>query len=209
MEILELFTSLQHKKCWFGWLCLKSRLFFRVAEWLIHSCGKQGVPKNWARLMFAILSSEIISNWGCCVKRGLWLPPAFSFLAIVFAHTYRNCSWLAGWLDWVSGTSIDCIPPALHFWPIVARQLEMGSHASERGRETDAAVAAIFKCFYRKLTGCHWEENLNKLYGLQVTKSVGVVLQIWIIHSSKVLLYSALYPALLLHLVQIDSQIFW
>ena len=106
MEIIELFISLQHKKCWFCWLCLESGLFFRrgVIDSLVRKTRR---PKNWARLMFVILFWGIISNWGCCVKRGLRLPPAFSFLAIVFAHTYRNCSWLAGWLtEWVEHPSI-------------------------------------------------------------------------------------------------------
>ena len=110
----------------------------------------------------------------------------------MFTHTYRNCSWLADWLsEWnIHRLHSPCTPFLAH-----CRQTAGDGQPCERAgkseRETDAAVAAIFKCFYRKLTGCPWEENLNLLDELHLTKSVGAVLQIWIIVSSKVMLHSA------------------
>ena len=135
MEIIELFISLQHKKCWFGWLCLESGLFFRVAKWLIHPCGKQG-DKKLGKI--DVCHPFLGNNKQLRMLCETWIATAGFFLSSNRVCAYIPELLLTGWLtDWVSGTSIDCIPPALHFWPIVARQLEMGSHASERGRERE------------------------------------------------------------------------
>ena len=97
--MIELFISLQHKKCWFCWLCLESGLFFRrgVIDSLVRKTRR---PKNWARLMFVILFWGIISNWGCCVKRGLLQPLDFSSNHIcALIPELLMTGWLTEWVE--------------------------------------------------------------------------------------------------------------